>query len=85
MGTVQHLFSLWIAVASCTAVYGDREQPLYFSLLVSSAATLNTSGVVSAVEQALGMIHNDTTMLPGYSLQYSGVLDTQVRYIYRGM
>ena len=64
------------------AAAGDRDQPVYFSLMVSSAPTLDTSGVVSAVDQTLELINNDTTILSGYDLKYSQVLDTQVRQIF---
>ena len=57
----------------------DGDQPVYFSLMVSSAPALDTSGVVSSVDQALQLINNDTTVLPGHNLQYSQVLDAQVR------
>lgn len=59
----------------------DGDQPVYFSLMVSSAPTLDTSRVVSAVDQALQHINSDTEVLPGYHLQYSQVLDAQVRQI----
>ena len=55
-------------------------EPLYFALMVSGAPTLNTSGVLFAVDQALELVGNDFTLLSGYSLQHSGILDTQVMY-----
>ena len=60
---------------------GESEviSPVYFSLIVSSAPTLNTSGIVSEVDRALELIRRDANILPGYRLQYSRVLDTQVR------
>ena len=75
-----------VIAASFTAVYCVRvdEQPssVYFALIVSSAPTLNTSGVVSAVDQALEIVNNDNgDILPGVRLQYTIVLDTQVSLI----
>ena len=70
------LFLLLIALNLCTNSATD--QPVYFSLIVSSAPTINTSGIVSAVDQVLELINSDTTILPGYCLQYTPVLDTQV-------
>ena len=64
---------------SATATDLDKDEPVYFSLIVSSGPTLNPLGVVSAVNEALEFIENDGTILPGYSLQYSQVLDAQVR------
>lgn len=62
------------------ALGGDESavEPLYFSLMVSSAPTLNTSGVLSTVDQALEGVHNDANLLPGYKLKHSGILDSQV-------
>lgn len=54
------------------------DQPVYFSLMVSGAPTLDTSGIVSAVDQALLLINNDSAIISGYNLLYSQVLDTQV-------
>ena len=51
---------------------------LYFSLMVSSAAGLNTSKVVPSVERALRDINSDPTILPEHSLHYNRVLDTKV-------
>ena len=71
-----------ILVVTCLVIVAaadDRDQPVHFSLMVSSASTLDTSGVVSAVNQTLELINNDTTILSGYNLQYSRVVDTQVR------
>ena len=64
-------------LTTVTAAGGD--QPVYFSLMVSRAPTLDTSGIVSAVDRALELINNDPKILSGYDLQYSQVLDTQVR------
>ena len=68
------------------AVNGEPavSEPLYFALMVSSAPSLNTSGVLSAVDQALEVVHNDTTLLSGHRLQHSRILDTQVT-IFNGL
>lgn len=75
--------SLVISTASFTAVccaHHDETPSVYFALMVSNAPTLNTSGVVSAVNQALEVINDDNSnILPGVRLQYTTVLDTQVR------
>ena len=70
----------YLMIVVNTAAGGD--QPVYFSLMVSSAPTLDTSGVISAVDQALNLINNDAKILPGCNLLYSQVLDTQVRQIH---
>ena len=67
-------------IVSCAPLsYG--ELLINFALMVSSAPTLNTSGVISAVDKALEVINSgDSNVLPGVRLQYtwSSVLDTQV-------
>ena len=51
---------------------------IYFSVVVSNApATLNSSGVLSAVDRAIQLINNDPTILPRHHLQRS-LLSTQV-------
>ena len=73
--------SLVIAASTFTTVFCDHgdQQSVYFALMVSSAPTLNTSGVVSAVDQALELVNNDNSnVLPGVRLQYTSVLDTRV-------
>ena len=71
------LLTLLIALSLGTSSAADQPG-LYFSLIVSSTTTINMSGIVSAVDQALELINNNTTILPGYSLQYTQELDTQV-------
>lgn len=51
---------------------------VYFHLIVSSAPTANTSGVVSVVDRTLELINGDAEVVLGYRLHYSRVLDTQV-------
>ena len=53
------------------------DQPVYFSLIVSSTPTTNTFGIVPAVNQALELVQSNN-ILSGYRLQYTKVLETQV-------
>ncbi len=77
--TCTAFLAILIAVSCLTLVSAaDGDQPVYFSLMVSSAPTLDTSRVVSSVDQALQLINNNATVLSGNNLQYSQVLDTQV-------
>ena len=69
----------FLIVSCALSSYG--ELLINFALMVSSAPTLNTSGVISAVDKALEVINSgDSNVLPGVRLQYtwSSVLDTQV-------
>ena len=65
-----------IIITWCSRANADRQ--LYFSLMVSGAAGLNTSAVVPAVDQELHDINSDPTILAGYILHYTGVLETKV-------
>ena len=53
---------------------------LYSSFMVSSASSVNTTGVLYAVNRALEIINNDSTLLTSYKLLYTNgkPLDTQV-------
>ena len=78
-------FGFLIVLSRCCKCIGSAEaienaERLYFSLMVSGAAGQNTSGVVPAVERALQDINNDSSVLPGYSLHFTRVTDTQVTY-----
>ena len=72
---------LAILTVSCLTLVSaaDGDQPVYVSLVVSSAPTLDTSKIVSSVDQALQLINSDVTVLSGYNLQYPQVLDSQVK------
>ena len=58
----------------------DQPVAVYFSLIVSNDPTINTSGIVSAVDQVLELINSNTTILPGYCLQYIVLNTQQVSY-----
>ena len=64
------LIALGICTSSSRATSGD--QPVYFTLVVSSAPMFNTSEIVSGVDQALELVLK-TDILPGYHLQYAQV------------
>ena len=70
------LFLVNIILSVYTSIATDQPA-LYFSLVVSNISTINTSGIVSAVNRTLKLINNDVAILPGYHLQYTKVLDTQ--------
>ena len=75
------IVNLLVLGCECAAVANeiDGAEPVYFSLVISSATHFNTSGVVEEVDRTLELLAKDTTILPGYRLQYSRVLDTQVK------
>lgn len=69
------LFLVYLCLVSSQAT---NKSVVQFSLMVSSAETLNTSGIVPAVDKVLEVINNDTAILPGHRLEYSMVLEHQV-------
>ena len=72
------LFRILLLALSLNTGSATDQPGLYFSLVVSSTPTMNMSGIVSAVDHTLELINSDTTILSGYNLQYTQVLDTQV-------
>ena len=79
LGITAFLAILTVSCLTSVSAATNGDQPVYFSLVVSSAPTLDTSRVVSSVDQALQLINSDVTVLPGYNLQYPQVLDSQVK------
>ena len=71
---------LWISVFCFTiaTVHCIEEQPLFFTLMVSNASTLKTTGVIVAVNQALDVVNNDSDILSGYTLKDAQVFVTPV-------
>ena len=65
--------AFWCSCAS-------SERPLYFSLMVPSAASINTTGIVYAVNNTLVTINNSSTLLTSNKLLYINeeLLDAQV-------
>ena len=80
--TVRLLLPIFLAYLHALSVLAEpsssNDTTLFFSLMVSSAPALDTTGVLSAVDQVLEFINNESEILPGYRLQYANVLDTQV-------
>ena len=76
------MYKVLLLLATVAIRHGSAssEKPLYFSLMVSSAASMNTTGVVDAVNDALEAINNSSTLLPSNKLLYTNgrPLDTQV-------
>ena len=75
-----HKVLLFLATVAIRHGCASSEKPLYFSLMVSSAASMNTTGVVDAVNDVLETINNSSTLLTSKKLLYTngGPLDTQV-------
>ena len=65
------------ALGVSTSSNSAKEQPVYFSLVVSSAPAFNTLEIIPAINQTLELVHRNVTP-SGYHLQYSQVLDVQV-------
>lgn len=57
---------------------GLDEKPLYFQLHVSQSDDFDFSGYIPAVDIALGLINSNDTILPGYHLMHTEIIDPQV-------
>ena len=74
--------AVYLLVTTFTIITSSSQGyvPLNFSLVVSNVAAFNTLGVVPAIDDVLDIINNDSSILPGYKLQYE-LLQHQVGYV----
>ena len=71
--------SRWCLLSLLTAVGGKAEQNLTFMLITSFGQFgFNSSGLMPAVDMALEDINSNLQVLPGYSLMYDTLRDSQV-------
>ena len=54
-------------------------KPLYFQLLVSQGRESDLSAYIPAVDLALSLINDNSSILPEYELKYTDIIDPQVR------
>ena len=66
-----------LVILSLTPVRGEEHQ-LLLSFITTRTGDLVSSGAIPMVDLALEQINNHTSILPGYSLDYTSVLDSQV-------
>ena len=62
-----------------TAIRTIRKD-LYFQLVVSQSERFDFSGYIPAVDVALRLINNNTSILPDYELKYTDIIDAKVSY-----
>ena len=53
---------------------------LYFQLVLSKNEQFDNSGYIPAVDLALSLINENSSILPEYELKYTDVVDPQVSY-----
>lgn len=58
-----------LSATACSWCAGSRPQ-LPFGLFISRSGPISYEGVLPAVELALSLVNNDTSVLPGFSLGY---------------
>ena len=68
--------SLILYLITCPIAQSSKD--IWFSLMVSEGLDLNTSRVLPAVEQEITAINN-STILPGYKLQYTTHRHSEVK------
>ena len=71
------LLVILLALGICTQSSSSTDQPVYFSLIVSSTSTFSTLDIIPAVDRTLELVCRNVTP-SGHYLQYSEVLDIQV-------
>ena len=64
-------YSVVLLLCLATTFVAQSSPVLHFSLMVSDGLSLNTTRVLPAVEQEVQSINSDTSILPGYNLQYN--------------
>ena len=73
------LFVLWILFLKeslCSQTVGSEN--LHIMLMVSNSTRFNTSGVAVVFDQALKRINSDPSLLNGYDLNLSVIIDDKV-------
>ena len=73
------MFSLILDLFSGEVRPIESVKPLYFQLLVSQGREVDLSGYIPAVDLALSLINDNSTILPEYELKYTDIIDPQVR------
>ena len=79
----QKIWSLMILLVS---VYNSEirvaaKKDLHFSFITALSGGSTSSGGIPIIDYALEQINNDSRLLPDYNLQYTTVLDSEVKLI----
>ena len=71
---------LVLSASICSCCGGSRTE-LPFSLFLSRSGPISYEGVLPAVELALSLVNNDSSLLPGFTLGYppDAFVDAMVR------
>ena len=73
------LLLLWLVSCNC----GNGEKvALNFSYITARTGSYVTAGTIPVVDLALELINNRSDILPNYTLQYTEILDSQVRVLW---
>ena len=72
-----------LSATACSWCASSRP-PLPFGLFLSRSGPISYEGVLPAVELALSLVNNDTSVLPGFSLEYpqDAIVDAMVSGLY---
>ena len=66
-GTTALVLVLCVSVYRCCGGSGTQ---LSFSLFVSRSGPISYEGVLPAIDLALSLVNNDSSLLPGFTLEY---------------
>ena len=72
---MQYITVLLAIVSHCSCK--DKEN-LFFQLYVSNSSSVDASVIIPAVDYALQLINNDSSLLPNYNLTYIEVQNPEV-------
>ena len=76
---MEYLFALVVPLLWLCDCGSGEKISLYFSYITTKTGIFVSSGGIPAVDLALEQINNRTDILPNYTLDYTTILDSQVR------
>ena len=75
LGTLFFWSTIYVQVSPVNGL-----KPLYFQLVLSKNEQFDNSGYIPAVDLALSLINDNSSVLPEYELKYTDIIDPQVSY-----
>ena len=77
---------IWLLMVLLISVYNRdirvaAKKDLYFSFITALSGGSTSSGGIPIIDYALEQINNDSRLLPDYNLNYTTVLDSEVKIL----
>lgn len=67
-----------LLLAAAVSCANSERTPLHFLYIYADSSSYNSTGAIPAVDIALENINGDSSLLPGYTLNYTQPLDSKV-------